>query len=55
MISEQHVEKYRALYRKHFGQDISHEEARRQDEQLIRFVKAVRGWQTEKIKRSANV
>jgi hypothetical protein len=41
MISKEELEKFKAIYRKKFGKDISDEEALRQAVSLITLVKAV--------------
>jgi urease accessory protein UreF len=41
MLSDEQIEKYRALYKNRFGKEISREEAYEQGIKLIRLVKAV--------------
>ena len=41
MVSEEMVEKFRALYRAKFGKDISHEEALTQGTALLQLMKVI--------------
>jgi hypothetical protein len=41
MLSDEQIEKYRALYKNRFGKEISREEAYEQGIKLIRLVKLV--------------
>ncbi|MEI9966403.1 MAG: hypothetical protein WDN67_01960 [Candidatus Moraniibacteriota bacterium] len=42
MLSEDAVAKFQKLYRKHFGREISPEEAREKGAQLLRFMELMR-------------
>lgn len=49
MLSEQAIEKYRAIYQKEFGAEISHEEAAKQAQRLLNIARVVfqpmpKGW-----------
>ena len=39
ILSEESIRKYQAIYKKEFGKEISHEEAREQGERLVGFFK----------------
>ena len=41
MLSEEQIIKFQALYKKHFGKEISREEARRSGTQLIRLIQLI--------------
>lgn len=41
MLSEQSIEKYREIYRKEFGEEISHEEAAEQAQRLLNLARVV--------------
>jgi hypothetical protein len=41
MLSEKHIIQFRELYKKHFGEEITEEEAREQGIKLIGLVKNV--------------
>lgn len=41
MLSQESIRKYQAIYQKVFGQEINEEEAKKQGERLVRFMKIV--------------
>ncbi|MBI2038907.1 MAG: hypothetical protein HYT22_01325 [Candidatus Niyogibacteria bacterium] len=41
MLSEQAIEKYRAIYQKEFGIEISHDEAAEQAQRLLNLARVV--------------
>ena len=41
MLSEDQIKKFQALYQKHFGKEISREEAYEKGAKLIRFVEMI--------------
>ena len=41
MLSPESIHKYQAIYRKVYGQEINEEEAKKQGERLVRFMKIV--------------
>lgn len=41
MLSPESVRKYQTIYRKVYGQEVSEEEAKKQGERLVRFMKIV--------------
>jgi hypothetical protein len=41
MLSDKAIEKYRRIYKKEYGKEISTEEAREQGENLVRLFKVI--------------
>lgn len=41
MLSKEHLEKFKALYKKHFDKDISNQEALDKGTRLINLIKAI--------------
>lgn len=41
MLSPESIHKYQAIYRKIFGQEINEEEAKKQGERLVRYMRIV--------------